>query len=151
VNLRAAMTLAADRDAVARQYKNGYADIFEHAVPTLAKSLESGRSLETAIVVTHLTLLARFPDTLIARKRGAGEAGEASVRAAAVLEAGWPEQEQGVRLCDDLDRWLRAEGHARNPGATADLVSAALFAALRDGTIPVPIAQGRWGGPILGV
>jgi triphosphoribosyl-dephospho-CoA synthetase len=29
----------------------------------------------------------------------------------------------------------RAKGRARNPGATADLVRAGLFAALRDGTI----------------
>ena len=47
----------------------------------------------------------------------------------------------------DLDLWLRSEGHSRNPGATADLVTAALFAALRDGTIPLPMAAGPSGWP----
>jgi triphosphoribosyl-dephospho-CoA synthetase len=28
---------------------------------------------------------------------------------------------------------LRADGHRRNPGATADLIAAALFVALREG------------------
>ena len=38
----------------------------------------------------------------------------------------------------DFDAWLRADGHRRNPGTTADLVTASLFAALRDGMIAVP-------------
>ena len=38
-----------------------------------------------------------------------------------------------------FDAWLRADGHARNPGATADLMAAALFAALREGTIALPL------------
>ena len=38
----------------------------------------------------------------------------------------------------DLDAWLRAEGHARNPGSTADLVTACLFVALREGVLTLP-------------
>jgi len=38
-----------------------------------------------------------------------------------------------------LDAWLRELGNARNPGTTADLVTACLFVALRDGTIKVPL------------
>jgi triphosphoribosyl-dephospho-CoA synthase len=30
----------------------------------------------------------------------------------------------------DFDRWLRADGHRRNPGTTADLIAAALMVAL---------------------
>ena len=29
---------------------------------------------------------------------------------------------EGRAAYDDFDRWLRADGHARNPGTTADLV-----------------------------
>ena len=37
---------------------------------------------------------------------------------------------------------LRSRGNQLNPGTTADLVTAALFAALRDGTIPLPRPAG---------
>ncbi len=139
VTLREAMRLAADRDSVARQYVNEFADVLGLAVPCLKGCLAQGYSLETAIIATHLTLLARCPDTLIARKRGRAEAVETSARASDVLVAGWPDQGEGVRLCDEFDRWLRAEGHSRNPGTTADLVAAALFAGLREGVIALPI------------
>jgi triphosphoribosyl-dephospho-CoA synthase len=138
------MALAADRDAIARQYVNGFADVLDRAAPCLSRWLTGGHPLETAIVATHLTLLNEVPDTLIARKRGAGVAAEASRRAGAVLAAGWPDGEAAPRLCEDLDRWLRADGHARNPGTTADLVTAALFVALRDGTIRLPFRSEGW-------
>jgi triphosphoribosyl-dephospho-CoA synthase len=149
VTLRDAMALASGRDAVARQYVNGFADVLDRALPHLARLLRAGRALETAIIGTHLDLLAKIPDTLIARKRGWDEALEASRRAARVMEAGWPDSKEGARLCNEFDRWLRDEGHARNPGTTADLVAAALFAGLRDGTISLPIVEGSFGGPAL--
>jgi triphosphoribosyl-dephospho-CoA synthase len=151
VSLLEAMRLASGRDGVARQYANGFEDVFTVALPALARALEQGHPLETAIVSAHLRLLAEVPDTLIARKRGPGEALEASRRSAEVLQAGWPEGEAGPRLLDDLDRWLREVGHARNPGTTADLVAAALFAALRDGTIELPLSPERtpWSPPLV--
>ncbi len=139
VTLVGAMRIASDRDAIARQYVTTFADIFDIAVPALKDSVSAGRSWETAVVFTHLTLLSRLPDTLIARKRGGPEAKIASVLAKDVLESGWPDREEGVTRFRSLDAWLREVGHARNPGATADLVAAALFAALRDGTIVFPL------------
>lgn len=139
VTLIDAMRLAADRDAIARQYVTRFADVFEIALPALKASFRAGRSWETAVVLTHLTLLSRLPDTLIARKRGDSEARIASALAKDVLELGWPDREGGVTRFRAFDAWLREGGHARNPGATADLVAAALFAALRDGTILFPL------------
>jgi triphosphoribosyl-dephospho-CoA synthase len=55
-----------------------------------------------------------------------------------VLDAGWPDNEDSRRALINLDVWLRAEGHSRNPGTTADLVTASLFAALRLGIMKVP-------------
>ena len=146
VTLREAMRLAAGRDSVARQYVNGFADVLDLALAFLAESLGECHPLETAIVAAHLNVLARLPDTLIARKRGENEANEASRRAAEVIARGWPGDAEGVRLCEEFDRWLRAEGHARNPGTTADLVAAALFAGLREGIIALPIDKASWGG-----
>src|ERR1700733_15215195 len=135
VGLVDAMRLAADRDLVARQYATGFADLFDLALPALRKELAAGRGLEPAIIGAYLATLAARPDTLIARKRGREVAEEASRRSAEAIASG---------DLDGLDAWLRAEGHARNPGATADLVAAALFAAIRDGTIELPRPTGTW-------
>lgn len=141
VTLLDAMRLAAGRDLVARQYASGFADVFDGALPALRGAIEAGRPVETAIIAAFLASLAARPDTLIARKRGEATALEASSRASGVLRSGWPDTPSGDRALADLDDWLRADGHARNPGATADLTTAALFAALRDGTIALPLAQ----------
>ena len=132
--LREVMALAADRDLVARQYALDFAEVFDDGVPHLRRELDELGSLEAAIVRTHLYLMGRHPDTLIARKRGSAEALEAARRADLALAAGWPQRAEGRDAFAALDAWLRAAGHQRNPGATADLVTACLFAALREGT-----------------
>ncbi len=71
---------------------------------------------------------------------------EASSKASEVLERGWPDTLAGIDAFVQFDEWLRADGNARNPGATADLTTAALFVALRDGTIKFPMDQ-VWSHP----
>jgi triphosphoribosyl-dephospho-CoA synthase len=142
--LREIMALAADRDLVARQYADGFREVFELGVPALTRRVQTG-SIETTIVGAFLELLAAHPDSLIARKCGAAVAGEASERAAAVLRAGWPEPPEGWRRFEELDGWLRADGHRRNPGTTADLVTASLFVALRGAIITLPPTR-PWAG-----
>jgi triphosphoribosyl-dephospho-CoA synthase len=137
--LRAVMTLAADRDLVARQYANGFREVFTDALPAIEQALGAGHSIETATVAAHLTILSRHPDSLIARKAGIEWAGDVSRRAGEVLSAGWPDRPEAVWMCEDFDEWLRDPGRKLNPGTTADLVAAALYAALRDGTIPLPL------------
>jgi triphosphoribosyl-dephospho-CoA synthase len=138
--LRDVMALAADRDLVARQYANGYREVFDDGVPALVRGLETTGCLEGAIIFCHLSLMAAHPDSLIARKRGTGEAEESSRRARAVLDAGWPHAPAGVEALARLDDWLRAVGRGRNPGTTADLVTAGLFVALRERFVNLPPA-----------
>lgn len=126
------MRLAAHRDRVAAQYAAGFSDVLNIGVPALLEWSRRSGDWETAVIGLHLTLMARFPDTLIARKCGVAPANESASRAAAVLRAGWPETNGGEAALGELDRWLREDGHRRNPGTTADLVAATLFAALRD-------------------
>jgi triphosphoribosyl-dephospho-CoA synthase len=136
--LREAMVLAAERDLIARQYADDFAEVFGEGAPAISAGLARTGSLEGAILHAQLHLLSRFPDTLIARKRGGDEAGEAARRAGEVLALGWPDAPAARRALADLDAWMRAEGHARNPGTTADLIAAALFVLLREETIPLP-------------
>jgi triphosphoribosyl-dephospho-CoA synthase len=132
------MALAEERDLVARQYANGFADVFGVVDRVLDDGLKNARSLEGAIIGCHLALLARHPDTLIARKRGMAEAERASRWARCILLEQWPHEPQAWKTLAAFDAWLRAEGHSRNPGTTADLVAACLFVALREGRITVP-------------
>lgn len=136
--LRQVMALAADRDLVARQYADGFREVFDEGVPILEHALEQTNSLEAAIILCHLHLMAHHPDSLIARKRGPVEANEAAERAGRVLDEGWPHTRAGHAALAELDAWLRAEGHGRNPGTSADLTTACLFVALRVGSITVP-------------
>jgi triphosphoribosyl-dephospho-CoA synthase len=136
--LRQVMTLAAERDLIARQYANGFREVFEDGLPALCRGLEQIASLEGAIVCCHLHLMARHPDSLIGRKRGLAEAAEAAQRAQYVLDAGWPSRAAGRTALAELDSWLRAAGRGRNPGTTSDLVTASLFIALREGIMEVP-------------
>src|SRR5205807_252403 len=99
------------------------------------QALGQGGTLEGAIIACQLRLLARHLDSLIARKLGPEEAAEVSRRARGVLESGWGAGQGDWQVLDELDGWLREAGHRRNPGTTADLVAASLFAALQTGLI----------------
>jgi triphosphoribosyl-dephospho-CoA synthase len=134
------MRLAADRDLVARQYVNSFAEVFDLALPALRRGLEQGLGLEGSIIHAHLSVLAERPDSLIERKCGAKTAAEASRRASLLLAGPWPRE--GLSTLGSLDAFLTADGNARNPGTTADLVTAAIFAGLRDGLIPLPRDRG---------
>ncbi len=137
-DLMEAMRLGAERDMVARQYVEGFYHVLQVVVPWLREGLDEGWSLSSAVVHAHLRLMAEFPDSLISRRRGNDIAHQSAGMAATVLEAGRPGEEAYQEALADLDFWLRADGHQRNPGTTADLLAAGLFAALRDGIIKAP-------------
>jgi triphosphoribosyl-dephospho-CoA synthase len=137
--LRQVMGLAAERDLIARQYANGFREVLEEGVPALERGLDEATCLEGAIIACQLYLLAHHPDSLIGRKRGQDEAAVACRLAQRVLDENWPRAKAGWTALAELDAWLREEGHSRNPGTTADLVTACLFVALRAGTIQLPL------------
>ena len=127
------MRLAQDRDLIARQYTNQFADVF-----ALADELSRGKfraDWEQAVILLHLQIMQRFPDTLIARKLGADVAKQCSQRAEKILKADWPQTQRSQALFQEFDTWLRADGHKRNPGTSADMVAAVLFVGLRNGLI----------------
>jgi triphosphoribosyl-dephospho-CoA synthase len=127
ITLYQAMALAQDRDSIAREYVTDFSTTFEVGYPALRAAWRAAGSYADAIVQCYLTLLARVPDTLIARKRGADTAAQVSQQAAETLELGGTLTPQGQHALADLDRSLRDERHRLNPGTTADLTTAALF------------------------
>jgi len=137
-NLLDAMQAAAERDLVARQYVSDFALVLNESLPLLLAGQQNGWSLTDAIIHSHLQLLARHQDSLILRKCGSQIARQVAAMAGQVLSTSDPGTEAYHEALSDFDFWLRADGHRRNPGTTADLIAAALFAGLRDKAIVPP-------------
>lgn len=137
-NLLAAMAAARNRDLIAAQYVSDFSLVLDELSPALVAGRQRGWSLTDAIIHSHVELIARHGDSLIERKCGSEIGRQASAMAESVLAAGSPGDENYLHTLADFDFWLRSDGHRRNPGTTADLIAAGLFAVLRDGLIVPP-------------
>jgi triphosphoribosyl-dephospho-CoA synthase len=131
--LREVMHLASGRDSVAREYVTDFEICFGTGYETMRREWATGLSLSDAVVQTFLTVLARVPDTLIARKQGIEASRQVSRRAAEVLASGGVHSARGREDLIRLDHDLRDASHRLNPGTTADLVAASLFIFLVEG------------------
>lgn len=138
LTLRDAMAMAADRDLIARQYVNGFVEVF-HTADRIEQHVADGQPLGEAIVIAFLKLLAEEPDSLIARKVGVEAAQEVSQHAATILDSRRHGDDAFQAMRAEYDFWLRADGHRRNPGTTADVIAAALFVLLRENRLAWPV------------
>lgn len=129
-----AMRMAGDRDLVARQYGNDFADVSGIA-SWIEEGVARGWSMDSAIVHAQIRQLAKEADSLILRKCGPQVGEQARAMAGRVLDAGLPGDDEYQRGLEDFDFWLRSDGHKRNPGTTADLIAAALLVLLREGRV----------------
>ena len=132
VTLREAMGLAAERDAVAREYVTEFAMTFEIGVPALRAARRDGLSWSDAVVETYVRLLGVQADTHIARKLGPAAAEAVSRRAREVQAVGGVRSPGGREALSAFDAELRDATNSRNPGTTADLTCAALFVVIID-------------------
>jgi triphosphoribosyl-dephospho-CoA synthase len=127
VNLRAAMRLAADRDSIARQYANGYDDIFACGVAALTDPRQR-ENLDAAVQTVFLSFLAGWPDSHIVRKLGSGVAQSVTADAAGWLARLRTDPAAGESAT--FAAWDEAlKALAINPGTSADLTVCSLFAA----------------------
>ncbi len=128
MTLREAMALAADRDRIAMAYVTDFADVFEFALPLLKQARGMAATPDLAVSTLHMSLLATFPDTHVARKYGrrTAEALRDEARGIAPLFRPAVAPEAIPRLVE-FDASMKARG--LNPGTTADFVVATLFIA----------------------
>jgi triphosphoribosyl-dephospho-CoA synthase len=137
VTLLEAMRLAAHRDRIAYQYASGFADVFDAGLP-VARGAASSAEAAAAVFWHFLTTI---PDSHIARKYGVDRA-EAVRSLAMQVDAGLRSAANAPArkaLLLDFDARLKADG--LNPGTTADLTVATLFALRLDVTnLPAPVA-----------
>jgi triphosphoribosyl-dephospho-CoA synthase len=131
--LRDVMVLAVGRDAIAREYATDFRTTFEIGAPALRRALTDDLPWRDAVVETYLTLLATAADTHVARKLGLAAAVTVQQRGRAVLAAGGVRTAAGREAIAALDRELRDDANTLNPGATADLSGAAVYAVLLEG------------------
>jgi triphosphoribosyl-dephospho-CoA synthase len=129
VTLREAMGEAAGRDRIARQYVTAYEDIFSLGLPALETAHRRHGEARWSTLAVYLAFLAAAPDTHILRKFDGATAEAVRQEAAdwrdAVAAARDPEM-----IVDGLLSWdatLKSRGI--NPGTSADLTVATLFAA----------------------
>jgi triphosphoribosyl-dephospho-CoA synthase len=128
VTLREAMGEAAERDRIARQYVTTYEDIFSLGLPALATARRRHNDAHWSTLAVYLTFLAAIPDTHIARKFDPGVA-EAVRREAEDWRDALAATRDPEALADGLLSWdasLKSRGI--NPGTSADLTVATLFA-----------------------
>ena len=121
------MRAAQDRDHIARQYAHDFVDVFETGAGTLAHARIAGADPETATLLVYLAFLQAFPDSHIVRKHGAATAEEVRRetlrRFAPLADAG-----RAALFAEALDWDDALKKQALNPGTSADLTVAALFA-----------------------
>jgi len=136
VTLREAMAEAADRDRIARQYVTAYDDVFSLGLPALETARQRRIEARWSTLAVYLTFLAGIPDTHIARKFDAATA-EAIRREAVDWRDAFAAAADPEAIADSLLGWdttLKSRGI--NPGTSADLTVATLFAssllAIRD-------------------
>jgi triphosphoribosyl-dephospho-CoA synthase len=144
IGLRDAMALAADRDSIARQYRDGFDDLLALAEAVLdgrcgqglpagfdaapGAALDPDPATVRLVQRLYLTILSRWPDSHIVRKHG-------EAVAQTVMRSAQPwrlRAKSGEALDADSafaawDSRLKAEG--LNPGTSADLTVAVLMLA----------------------
>jgi triphosphoribosyl-dephospho-CoA synthase len=127
-SLLEAMREAAPRDRIALQYATNFHDLYQTGGGVLREARAHGCDEAVMTLRLYLAFFAEFPDSHIARKFGnaAAEAAQAAARAkaGAFLSARRLLEIEADALRYDAE--LKASG--LNPGTSADLTVAALFA-----------------------
>lgn len=130
-DLLSAMRLAASRDDIAKQYVSGFSDVFELAVKIDDYRHARRFGWFNTLVQVQLERLASYPDSLIARKCDHEIVERVQTLAKSALIASTLDDDKAQNTAWlQFDDFLRADGHRRNPGTTADLLAAAAFVAL---------------------
>ncbi|VTZ27754.1 Orf7. Involved in tetrahydromethanopterin-dependent formaldehyde oxidation [Methylocella tundrae] len=123
-----AMKEAASRDRIAYQYASDFSDVFTIGANALAAAREKAWPAPWPVVAVYLSFLAGIFDSHITRKNGLDAALVVQNAAIDIRERFMAQTDPADSLGDllDFDRRLKATG--LNPGTSADLTVATLFA-----------------------
>jgi triphosphoribosyl-dephospho-CoA synthase len=128
VTLHDAMAEASGRDRIARQYVSDFNDIFAVGLPLLETSLAKWGDPKWAGLAVYLRFLSDEPDTHVVRKYGPAIGDEVRLAAVTFHERMWA-RVHPADLLSDLMSWdASLKDRNINPGTSADLTVATLFA-----------------------
>jgi triphosphoribosyl-dephospho-CoA synthase len=136
VTLLEAMRAAAARDRIAYQYASGFEDVFGLGLRELVAARGEGANKELATLRVYVGFLSAFPDSHIVRKFGEKTGAQTLAEAQAFAAAQTPWRD-GQRIRENALQWdaaLKARG--LNPGTSADLTVATLFADYAEAPAP---------------
>jgi triphosphoribosyl-dephospho-CoA synthase len=128
--------IAEKYDTICSEWVNNYPITFDLAYPTLTKKLQNEDDADSATVQTFLEVLAKVPDTFIARKTSIEKSEEISLEVRRILSLGGIETPLGQKSLNEFDQELRKSSNHLNPGTTADILAAALALCVLNGYRP---------------
>jgi triphosphoribosyl-dephospho-CoA synthase len=127
INMFQVLDISSGWDMLSYELTNGMPISFETGFPVF-RGVKPAHGTNSATVQTFLTILSRYPDTLISRKYGKKRAENVSGDAKAVLDEG------GILGSDGFSRVARFDEklvqNRLNPGTTADLTASSIMIAL---------------------
>jgi triphosphoribosyl-dephospho-CoA synthase len=129
VSLLKTMKIAAEWDLIAAQYSNSFKDIFNFGVPRYQRLMGQWKDEKWATTGLFMSFLTHYPDSLIERKFGLLKAREISDMISdlekELCRSDIPGRYEEQLL--EIDRQLKRD--LINPGTSADLTAASIFAA----------------------
>jgi triphosphoribosyl-dephospho-CoA synthase len=126
-SLQEAMTVAQERDFIAKQYVTGFSDIFMTGLACIKEFTSRWNRVEWATVACYLTFLAGFADSHVVRKFGNQVAEQTRIKAIAVVKQfkQHTNPDNAVTALLEFDRELKNLNI--NPGTSADLTAASVL------------------------
>jgi triphosphoribosyl-dephospho-CoA synthase len=112
--------ISSEWDNISKEWTNNFKISFE-GYELINKYYNETNDIHLSITKTFLTLLSKYPDTLIARKKGLEVAKMVSKMAKDVLD------NFSMEKVVEFDKYLSKEGNKLNPGTTADLIASSLM------------------------
>ncbi|MCS3900872.1 triphosphoribosyl-dephospho-CoA synthase [Methanococcus voltae] len=132
LNLYDVYNISKEWDTISKEWVSNFKISYEGYELLRANYIKYGE-IHEATTITFLEILSKYPDTLIARKKGEEVSKIVSEKAKETLEKFENTKDRTVIL--DFDTYLSQESNKLNPGTTADLMASALFIYLIDKTL----------------
>ncbi|MBP2143801.1 triphosphoribosyl-dephospho-CoA synthase [Methanococcus voltae] len=129
LNLYDVYNISKEWDTISKEWVSNFKISYE-GYELLKNNYENCKEIHEAVTLTFLEILSKYPDTLIARKKGIEFSKLVSEKAKETLKNFKKTGDRTVIL--DFDTYLSQESNKLNPGTTADLMASALFIYLID-------------------
>jgi len=129
INMFHVLDISSKWDLLSYELTNRMPVTFEVGFPVF-KQVKAEHGINKATVQTFLTILSKYPDTLISRKYDDEAAKKVSGDAKAILEEGGALTHKGSSMLKEFDEKLLK--NKLNPGTTADLTASSIMAAFLD-------------------